>query len=83
VAAKKGGKWIQGATAKMKAKGTLGAFGKATKKKIAAGKKAGGVEKKRAVFAANMKKISAKRKKASKPKPKAKVTKKKSASKKR
>ena len=56
------GKFIQKATAKMKAKGTLGAFGKATPKKIAAGKKAGGVEEKRAVFAENMKKIAAKRK---------------------
>jgi hypothetical protein len=45
----------------MKAKGTKGAFGKATDKKIAAAKKKGGVEEKRAVFAENMKKIAAKR----------------------
>lgn len=51
-------KWIQKATAKMEKKGTVGAFGKATPKKIAAGKKEGGVEAKRAVFAQNMKKIS-------------------------
>jgi len=52
--------WIKGATDKMKAKGTIGAFGKATPKKIAAGKKAGGLEEKRAVFAANMKAIAKK-----------------------
>lgn len=51
-------KWIQKATAKMKAKGTLGSFGKATPSKIAAGKKAGGLQEKKAVFAENMKKIS-------------------------
>ena len=51
-------KWIQEATSKMKAKGTLGKFGKATEKKIAAGKKAGGLQEKRAVFAENMKKIA-------------------------
>lgn len=51
-------KFIQKATARMKAKGTLGKFGKATEKKIAAGKRAGGVRKKEAVFAQNMKKIA-------------------------
>jgi hypothetical protein len=51
-------KWIQKATEKMKKKGTLGSFGKATGKKIAAGKKAGGAEEKKAVFAQNMKRIS-------------------------
>jgi hypothetical protein len=55
-------KWIQRAERKMAARGTKGAFGKATKKKIASGKKKGGVEKKRAVFAQNMKKIAAKHK---------------------
>lgn len=55
-------KWIQKATAKMKKKGTLGKFGKATPKKIAAAKKKGGLAKKRAVFAQNMKKISAQKK---------------------
>lgn len=53
-------KWIQRATSKMKKKGTLGAFGKATSKKIAKGKKKGGLAKKRAVFADNMRKIAAK-----------------------
>lgn len=53
--------WIQDATEKMKAKGTLGKFGKATPKKIARAKKEGGVEKKEAVFAENMKKIARKR----------------------
>ncbi len=51
-------KWIQEATAKMKAKGTLGKFGKATPSKIAAGKRKGGVAKKEAVFAENMAKIA-------------------------
>jgi hypothetical protein len=45
----------------MEEKGTVGKFGKATEKKIAAGKKAGGVRKKEAIFAQNMKKIAAKR----------------------
>lgn len=54
--------WIQKATDKMKKKGTLGKFGKATKSKIAAGKKKGGKAEKRAVFAENMKKIANKRK---------------------
>jgi len=63
-------KWIQKATAKMKAKGTLGKFGKATKKKIAAGKKAGGVKKKEAVFAQNMKGIASKKKSNGKRSPK-------------
>ncbi len=48
---KKSGKWIQSATEKIKAKGTEGAFGKATPKKIAAAKKEGGLEEKRAIFA--------------------------------
>ena len=56
------GKWIQKATAKMKKKGTLGSFGKATSKKIASAKKKGGLAKKKAIFAQNMKKIAARRK---------------------
>ena len=55
--------WIQKAVLGMKKKGTIGKFGKATSKKIAAGKKKGGLAKKRAVFAENMKKISKKHKK--------------------
>jgi hypothetical protein len=51
-------KWIQKATAKMKKKGTVGKFGKATASKIAAGKKAGGIKKKEAIFAENMKGIA-------------------------
>ncbi len=54
--------WIQPAVAKMKEKGTLGSFGKATPKKIAAAKKEGGTMEKKAVFASNMKKDAAKRK---------------------
>ena len=53
-------KWIQAATEKMKEKGTLGSFGKATPSKIAAAKKKGGLAEKKAVFAQNMKKIAAK-----------------------
>jgi hypothetical protein len=56
-------KWLQEAREGMERKGTVGKFGKATKKKISRGKKKGGVEKKRAVFAENMKKLAAKRKK--------------------
>ena len=55
------GKWIQAATERMKEKGTVGKFGKATGKKIAAGKRAGGVRKKEAVFAENMRKIAHKK----------------------
>lgn len=54
--------WLQNARNKMEQKGTVGAFGKATPKKITAGKSAGGLRAKRAVFAANMKAIAAKRK---------------------
>lgn len=60
---RKGGRWIQGAREEMERKGTVGKFGKATAKKIARGKKAGGLRKKEAVFAQNMKRIAAKRKK--------------------
>jgi hypothetical protein len=53
--------WIQSATAKMKKKGTLGSFGKATPKKIAHAKAEGGKEEKKAVFAENMKSIARKK----------------------
>lgn len=56
------GQWIQEATAKMKSKGTLGSFGKATPSKIAKAKKEGGKMEKKAVFAQNMARIAAKRK---------------------
>lgn len=55
-------KWIQKAATKMKRKGTEGAFGKATEKKISAAKKKGGLQAKRAIFAENMKGIAAKHK---------------------
>ena len=55
------GQWIQKARESMEKRGTVGAFGKATPKKIAAGKKAGGLQEKRAVFAQNMKAIARKR----------------------
>ena len=76
------GKWIQKATARMKKKGTLGGFGKATTKKISAAKKKGGKAEKKAIFAENMKKIAnkrsggktmAKRKEAKEPKAKRKI----------
>ena len=52
------GKWIQAATERMKQKGTLGSFGKATESKIAAAKAKGGLMKKKAVFAQNVKRIA-------------------------
>lgn len=55
-------KWIQAATEKMKKKGTLGSFGKVTKKKVATAKKEGGKAEKKAIFAQNMKKIADKKK---------------------
>jgi hypothetical protein len=61
--AKKKGRWLQKAREGMERKGTVGKFGKATRSKIAAGKRKGGVAEKRAVFAENMKKIASKRKK--------------------
>lgn len=59
---KKPKKWIQKADEKMEKKGTKGSFGKATPKKIAAAKKKGGKMEKKAIFAANMKKIAEKKK---------------------
>jgi len=56
------GKWIQKAREGFERKGTVGAFGPATKKNVARGKRKGGVEKKRAVFAENMRKIAQRRK---------------------
>lgn len=63
---KKSKKFIQKATARMKKKGTLGSFGKATSKKIARAKKLGGKMKKKAVFAGNMKHIAEKHKRSKK-----------------
>ncbi len=60
------GKFIQKAVKKMQKKGTVGAFGKATSKKISAGLKKGGVQAKRAAFAKAMKTIAARRKKSGK-----------------
>jgi hypothetical protein len=57
-------KWIQGVREKMEEKGTVGAFGRATEAKIAAGKRKGGLQKKRAVFAENMKRIARRRSRA-------------------
>jgi hypothetical protein len=55
------GLWIQEAVERQKAKGTVGAFGRATRKKITAGKRKGGLQRKRAIFAENLKKINARR----------------------
>lgn len=57
----RGGRWIQAATEKMKRKGTLGSFGPATASNIARGKRAGGKERKKAIFAENMRKIAQRR----------------------
>src|SRR5258708_570803 len=51
-------KWIQKATEKMKEKGTVGSFGKATPSKIARAKRHGGKEAKKAIFAQNIAKIA-------------------------
>lgn len=56
------GKWIQKARESMSKRGTIGTFGKATPKKIARAKREGGLEERRAVFAQNMKRIAARRK---------------------
>lgn len=53
-----GPSWLQEARKKMESKGTVGAFGKATPKKIASAKSQGGLQNKRAVFAQNMKNIA-------------------------
>lgn len=53
-------KWIQSAVEKMKENKTLGSFGKATPKKIAAAKKKGGKMEKKAIFAQNAAKASRK-----------------------
>lgn len=53
--------WIQDATAKMKKKGTLGSFGKATPKKIAHAKEEGGKMEKKAIFAENVSKAARKK----------------------
>lgn len=58
--ARKPKKWIQGVEKEMERKGTKGAFGKATPSKIAKAKEHGGVEKKRAIFAQNMRQLAAK-----------------------
>lgn len=54
-------KWMEHAKERMEEKGTVGSFGKATKKKIASGKKAGGKRKKKAIFAQNAKKAAHKK----------------------
>jgi hypothetical protein len=65
MAKKRKGLWIQEAREGMERKGTVGAFGRTTSKKVASAKKRGGVEAKRAVFAQNMKRIAQRRKRSS------------------
>lgn len=60
--AKRKNYFIQEARERMERKGTVGKFGRATSKKIARAKAHGGIEKKRAVFADNMRKIARKHK---------------------
>lgn len=55
-------KFIKAATDKMKEKGTLGSFGKATTSKIKHGLAEGGKQAKKAQFAKAMKSIAARRK---------------------
>lgn len=59
---RRGGSSLAEARERMEEKGTVGAFGKATAKNIARGKRAGGLQKKRAIFAQNMKRIAQKHK---------------------
>jgi hypothetical protein len=54
--------WIQKARESMERRGTVGKFGRTTARKVARAKARGGVEKKRAVFAQNMKRLATKRK---------------------
>lgn len=63
--AEKDGHWMEHAAEKMKEKGTVGSFGRATPSKIARAKKEGGLEEKRAVFAQNAAKASRKHKRSS------------------
>ena len=58
---KRSNRFIQAATARMEEKGTVGAFGKATASKISRAKARGGLAKKRAVFAENLKRIAQRR----------------------
>lgn len=53
--------WMEHAAERMKEKGTVGSFGKATAKKIAKGKAEGGKMAKKAIFAQNAKKANEKR----------------------
>lgn len=55
-------KWMQAAHERMERKGTVGSFGKATPKKIAAGLKAGGKQAKKAAFAKAAMKVAARHK---------------------
>ena len=58
--AEKDPKWMEHAAERMKEKGTVGSFGPATKKNIASGRKLGGKEKKKAIFAETAAKVARK-----------------------
>jgi len=59
---KKRGKWMQAARESMEKRGTVGSFGKATRSKIAAAKRKGGLAKRKAVIAENFKRAAQHRK---------------------
>jgi PDZ domain-containing secreted protein len=54
-------RWMEKAAGRMKTKGTVGSFGKATKKKVAAAKKKGGKTAKKGNFAKVAAKVARKR----------------------
>ena len=56
-------RWMQAESEREKRAGTKGSFGKATRSKIAAGKRKGGLAKRKAVLAENFKKAALRRKK--------------------
>lgn len=62
MAKRKGGRFIQKATARMKRKGTLGSYGHHSMKQMSKDKAKGGAIGKKANFAMNMAKIRSKKK---------------------
>jgi len=61
MATRRKGTWLRRAAASIRRRGTEGAFGKATAKKIRAGLRKGGIQAKRAAFAKAMKTIARRR----------------------
>lgn len=60
---RKGGRWLQAASKRMKAKGTKGSYGHHTEKQMQRDKAKGGAIGKKANFALTMRKLANKRKK--------------------